>query len=171
MIVGFYIAQTAAAVLLHELGHIASAALLGIKCRGISWRMSGALLTFDFSGASYGREFIVHLAGPAVGMISAATAALLFREFNVFIGASALLAGVNLIPIRIFDGGAMLLCIMKSLMPEQIAEMICRAVSVAAGVLLYIAAVWIELHTAADIGLIVFAVCVMLYGVLDANFQ
>lgn len=153
-----------AAGVIHELGHIFSAVLLGIKCRGLSCKMGGALLTFDFSCVSYARESAVHFAGPAAGIITAAMTAAVCPELTAFIGANILLAAVNLIPIRFFDGGALLMCVLRAFTTDWFADRFCRIISAVCGVLFWIAAIWIEINVEADIGLIVFAVCIMIYG-------
>ncbi len=66
------------AAVLHELGHILCARLLGIPLTGCSVRPCGALLTFDFSRTSYLREGCVHLAGAGTGLITAAAAVALW---------------------------------------------------------------------------------------------
>ena len=118
----------AAAVLLHEAGHLAAARLLGIPCRRGSGVIGGLRLTFDFSRAGYWREAAVHGAGPAAGILGGFLAARI-PGWEVFGGVSFVLAALNLLPCEGLDGGGILLCLLH-LTPLGIrAESIARAVS------------------------------------------
>ncbi len=152
------------AAVIHELGHVLCAVLFKIPFSGFTLRPCGAVMTFDFSGASYFGELCVHLAGPAVGMISAAAALLAFGEAAVyFAGISVVLAVINLLPLEGFDGGGALYCIMAAFFLPDRAYRVCRVASYAVTVLLWAAVLWVELRVRANAALILFVLYVMIF--------
>ena len=99
----------------HEAGHLLAAKALGIPLRRANMTGSGGRLTFDFSRSGYGREALVHLAGPAAGILAAAAALILrFPGGERFAGMSLVLSEVNLLPMQGFDGGGILRCVLSS---------------------------------------------------------
>ena len=161
----------AAAALLHELGHVLCAALLNIPFSGLRFHPCGAVMTFDFSGAAYGRELCVHLAGAGMGILTAACALLLWGRAAVsFAGLSVCLAGINLLPVEGFDGGGALYCLLAPFLPPDRVWMVCRAVSAAVSVLLWIAVLWIELRVRANAALLLFVLYVMIFYTQIVNF-
>lgn len=151
------------AAVLHELGHILCASLLKIPFSGLSMRPCGAVMTFDFSGASYGREMCVHLAGPGTGILSAVCALLAFGEKAAyFAGLSVWLAVLNLLPVQGFDGGGVLACLMSMFLPPAQGFRICRAVSFVTVLLLWTAVLWIELRVRAELTLLLFILYIVI---------
>lgn len=118
----------AAAILLHEAGHLAAARLCGIPCRRGSAALGGLRLIFDFSSAGYLREAVVHAAGPAAGLLGALLAARV-PGWEAFGGCSLLLAAVNLLPCEGLDGGGILLCLLRLTPLGLRADRAVRAVS------------------------------------------
>ena len=68
------------AAVIHELGHILAAKLCGVRSWRFGLKAGGVLITFDFSRITYIREVIVHLAGPAFGVLSALFSVIFFGE-------------------------------------------------------------------------------------------
>jgi len=159
------------AVLLHELGHILCARLMKIPLNGCSVRPCGALLTFDFSRTSYLREGCVHLAGAAAGILSAALALrFLGGSAEYFAGISIVLAAVNLLPVRGFDGGGVLHCLLSAVLSPETSEKICRTVSLIVILLLWTAVLWVELRVRADAAMLCFVLYVMIFQTEFVNF-
>ena len=96
----------ACACMFHELGHIIAALSLGVKINRVVFWAGGIRMIAPPSLASYSRETIVLLSGPAANMLIAA--------FMAFAGNDAaaginLAAGLfNLFPYSNLDGGAAL---------------------------------------------------------------
>ncbi len=143
----------AAAVLVHESGHLLAARILGIPMRRGRGGAFGIRLSFDFSRSGWGREAAVHLAGPGAGML----ASLLFRSDPEFASVNAGLAFVNLLPLHGFDGGGVLLCLLLSRTDPARAERLAACGSAAARGLLWLAAVRLALLPEPDAGLLLFA--------------
>ncbi|MBR4896295.1 MAG: M50 family metallopeptidase [Clostridia bacterium] len=150
----------AAAVLLHEAGHIAAARLLGIPCRRGSGVIGGLRLAFDFSRAGYWQEAAVHLAGPAAGILGAFLAARIPGGED-FGGVSLLLAAVNLLPCEGLDGGGILRCLLHLTPLGFRAESAARTVS-----LLVCAAFWLfaarEALRGGNLSVLLFAAALMI---------
>ena len=128
------------AALVHELGHITAARLLRVRLVGFSLTSFGGLLQYDFSRASYPAEAAVHFAGGFVGISSGIAAyALLGQSARTFLGASVLFTAVNFLPIRGFDGGALLNSLLLCFFDPDIAYKTVSAVSFAASLVLWLA--------------------------------
>ncbi len=125
----------AAAILLHELGHVIAARLCGVRLGELRISLFGARL--GLSGVlSYRRECFIAAAGPAVNLLSAAVILLpaIRRGENlaenlaeenaaaVFALASLGLAAINLLPVRSLDGGRMLHCLVASTLGVRAAD-------------------------------------------------
>lgn len=160
------------AAVIHELGHVLCAVLLNIPFSGLSFCPCGAVMTFDFSGTTYFRECCVHLSGAGLGILAAVCALLIFGDAAVyFAGLSVSLAVMNLLPIEGFDGGGALYCLLVPVLPPERAYPVCRAVSIAVTVLLWVAVLWIELRVHASAALILFVLYVMIFHAEIVNFR
>ena len=114
------LAAAVSAVLVHEAGHLLAARVLGIPLRRGTGGLFGVRLTFDFSRAGYGREALVHLAGPTAGLLSSLAAVWLFGEAGLWFGGiSAALAVFNLLPAGGLDGGGALGCLLWRWFPRD----------------------------------------------------
>lgn len=152
----------AAAILLHEVGHLFMAKIFGIPCLSAGFRPGGAVITFDFAHTSYAREGMVHAAGALTGLFSAIPAWLIFGErVYFFLGITLVLSFVNLLPIIGMDGGAILGCIMSQfLMPDTVWR-VQKIVSISAILVLWGMVLWIELRVGPNFSLLAFVLCVI----------
>lgn len=160
------------AAVLHELGHVLCAAALHIPFAGLTFRPCGAVMTFDFSATTYGRELCVHLAGAGMGVLSAVLVLRIFGDTAVyFAGVSVTLAVLNLLPIEGFDGGGALFCLLALCLPAGYAERGCRAVSRGMLLLLWAAVLWLELRLRTGTVLLMYLLYVMIFYTGIVNFQ
>lgn len=158
-----------AAILLHEAGHLAAAKLCGIPLRAWEIRPTGLSLTFDFSRAGYLREALVHVGGPAAGLIAASLSSVFGERAYFFSGLNAVLALVNLLPADGFDGGGILRCLLSCFLLPDTVWRIGRIVSAAGIGLLWAASVRIALRTSANPAVMLFPIGVMLAAAFPAN--
>lgn len=149
------------AIVIHELGHLGAARILGIPLVRFRLNPLGGVLTFDFSRISYGREAAVHLSGPLAGLVSGAVGGMLAKDC-FFTGISVVLACVNLLPIRGLDGGGILRCVLSRFCNPDTVWRIGEICSVTGVLLLWSAVLWIELRVTANLGLMAFAAMLLL---------
>lgn len=160
------------AAVLHELGHLFCAAVLRIPFAGLAFRPCGAVMTFDFSRTSYGRELCVHLAGACTGILTAAAALRMFGDAALcFAGISVSLAVLNLLPAEGFDGGGALFCLLAPFLSPDKAGHICRMVSRIVLLLLWTAVLWLELRTCSGTVLLLYVLYVLIFYTEIVNFQ
>lgn len=94
-------------IILHEIGHIVSGILLGLKINKLQLNIAGISLEFK----NYGKErkinnIIVDLAGPLINLISAIIG--IFIKLEIIIYVNAMLFIINMLPIYPLDGGRIL---------------------------------------------------------------
>lgn len=149
-----------AAALLHELGHIIAAALLGTGLRFCRTEVSGISLKYDFSTVSPLREAAVCLAGPALGI---AVFLISYRNGSTayFAGASAALAIFNLLPISYLDGGCALSAILSAILPPDTVWRICRVLSLFFTAVLWCASVFLMLRTKGDLSVMAVSIYIL----------
>ena len=94
-------------IILHEIGHIVSGILLGLKINKLQLNIAGISLEFK----NYGKErkinnIIIDLAGPLIDLISAIIG--IFIKLEIIIYVNAMLFIINMLPIYPLDGGRIL---------------------------------------------------------------
>lgn len=156
------------ALVLHECGHILAASILSIPVRSVNICAIGAAITFDFSRVGYAKEATVHFCGPLFGIVSGICAYLAFGEgAYYFAGVSIVLAAVNLLPIRGFDGGGILRNLLSLfLLPDSVWR-ICRGTSAVSVLILWTGILWIELRAGGNLGLLIFIIGILLGKMSD----
>lgn len=122
-----------AAVFLHELGHIVAAKLLKVKLKECKLSIYGAGLSPDNTVYSYSDEIILCVFGPLANILSCTAVIPLFLHSNnifilYFIVSSMILATINLLPIKSFDGGRIMHSLICSFGTQRTAD-VCLSVT------------------------------------------
>lgn len=135
-----------AAVLLHELGHLAGSIPAGIPLRRFSVGMLGLRLEFAVERSSYRQELMVLLSGSLFGLST-----LLWIRDPAYRICALGLNLANLLPVRGLDGGGILTCFLHRRMDGDRADRISRAVSGVCGVLFWIGGMWMVLRAGGSV--------------------
>ncbi len=150
------------AALTHELGHILMAKACGIRLRECTIGLYGAGLTPEESLYSYGQEILLCLAGPLVNLFLGSSGLVLGRTYpsellSAFVLSSFLLGGLNLLPIRDFDGGRILSAVCHLFLSPALATRILSALSFLFVFLLWSLSLYLLLRHAASLSMFIFS--------------
>lgn len=173
---------------LHECGHIIAARVLDIKIKEIRFEFSGVRISIEEGITSYKNEFLLAAAGPLVNLsiititiavfsffkITPSNAEILCERF-LFCGeythfgalgfvalSSVLQGGINLLPVRSFDGGRMTFCLAATLFGERRAENILDIFSAISAFVLWTVALYLMLKISSGLGIYTFSLCLFL---------
>lgn len=159
----------AAAVVLHELGHIIAAWGSGVKIRGLRLDLFGARMELE-GLLSYGQEFFVAAGGPLINLICVVGLFPLVKNYGgeaitLFWGASAVLGGVNLLPVGTLDGGRMLRSGAAWLWGDRVAVGLLRGTTLFFLGILWLLAVYGLIRAGQMLSLFVFSLCLLLRSI------
>lgn len=116
------------ACVLHELGHIAAAALWGGQVQGLSLTVVGAELRISYDAQlAYGQDSLVALAGPGVNLLFGALAMGLGWKLAAVV--SLTIGAFNLLPIPPLDGGRVVYGLLAIRLDTDWAERLMTALS------------------------------------------
>ncbi len=155
------------AAALHELGHVAAAAALGIELRSLRLDVLGARLHTTGRLHSYAAETVLCAAGPLANFLTFALSLPFAKTVPFALSlctASLSLGFLNLIPIEGFDGGRMLSALLMRLLPPAPAEALAKSVCFASVFFLWLISVWLLLRTGTSLSAFVFSCC--LFGLM-----
>ena len=110
----------AAAVLIHEAGHIAAIFLCGLRPESVTAGLGG--LRIKYAGGGYLEDAIVALAGPAASAAATAMSAFVLKCPPFFTGVNAALAAVNAMPVSGLDGGRAVFAAVSFFLSPETAE-------------------------------------------------
>ncbi len=170
------IALAAAAV--HEVGHLVAAALLGVRVGSFSVNLLGVRLGLAVPLYSYKREWLLCAAGPALNLLTGGAAYYIYRNFGspeklkyvlFFAIASLFLALLNLLPIKNFDGGRMLICIAAPIIGIYTAEKITNTLSFFSVLLIWVMSLYLMLRVGSSLALFVFSSALFAELFLDSG--
>ena len=154
-----FIAISAAAI--HEAGHLLAAKILRIKIKSIRLSILGASIETNFIDLSYKKEAILCLCGPLSNIISAFTMYFGFGTTNqnilFFITVSLVLAFLNLLPVKGFDGGRILFALIQHLSTINILNKILEISSFICIFTLWSISIYFILKTGAYLSLFIFS--------------
>lgn len=177
---------------LHECGHLLAAGMLGISVREIKFEFTGVRIYTEEGITSYKKEFLLAAAGPLVNLAVITAIIAVFSWLKVspteaerlcesylfcgeythvgalaFVALSSLLqGGINLLPIRTFDGGRMAYCLYATLFDERRAGILLDIFSALSAFILWTIALYLMLKISSGLGIYTFSLCLFL-----SNFE
>ena len=182
------------AAVLHECGHLLAARLFKMKIQQIYFDFSGVRIMVDNSLATYKSEIILALAGPIANIISAIIMSFLLmpagsleeitiniQEFlatgeliplgvgGFFIVASCIQALINMIPIKSFDGGRILYCLISLVADEDLAGRIVSFVASVCVFVIWTVSLYLMLKISSGLGIFVFSASVSVLMLKDSD--
>ena len=117
------------AATLHEAAHVIAAKARGVRLKKFDVGIFGARLTMSEGIYSYADEIVICAAGPLVNLFSAGICICICNVggieselFSLFILSSIALGVINLLPVRSFDGGRILLSALSYIITSSSAE-------------------------------------------------
>ncbi len=135
-----------AAVLFHELGHLAGSIPAGVPLRRFGMGMTGLRMEFAMEQVSYRQELVVLFSGSLLGLLT-----LLWFRHPVYRLWALVLNLANLLPVRGLDGGRILYCLLHRWTDGDRADRICRVVSGFYGVLFWMGGMWMALRAGGSV--------------------
>ncbi len=151
------------AAAIHEFGHLAAAMVLGIRLRSLEIGPLGATIRVCEGLISYKKEWLLCFSGPFFNLASAAVIALIIpdSEFSrLFCPISMIIALLNLLPLRGFDGGRMLGAAVGYIAGPRAAARTLSYLSLITVVCLWLFSVYLLIRFGASLSLFVFTVTV-----------
>ncbi len=170
-----YTFLTFLAVVIHELGHLLAALILRIKISEFSFGILGARLKTSNCLTSYLQEIFLCAFGPIFNFISVIFV-ILFLDWQTsarliyLISASILLGTLNLMPIKSFDGGRILECILSIYFSPKYVICILKVISFFFITSLWIVSVYFLLIYTSSLGLFVFCGALFCNIFIEDNF-
>ena len=161
-----YTAIALFAAVIHELGHILAASLLNVKFKTLSITLWGARLGLSAPLYSYKKEFLLCAAGPLINLLTGTVAVFTYSKLShllcaehilFFAIASFFLAALNLLPIKSFDGGRMLICTVAPTFDLYIAEKLLNILSFISVLILWGISLYLMLRVGSSLALFVFS--------------
>lgn len=122
------------AVLAHELGHLAAAAMAGAEVCRVRFGAAGPVIELA-EGLTPRQEMGIAAAGPLAGVLFASFCFLLDTPYFCYTGLISLLAtAFNLLPVCPMDGGRLAFHLLRGSMPERTVEIVLRVLGTTCGV-------------------------------------
>ena len=135
-------------VLVHELGHAAALALLGLRIRQVRFELRGFCIEYYGDCSAVGHAFAA-FAGPLAGLVWAIAASARGNGadwLTLSAGVSMLLSLFNLLPALPLDGGRILLNLSCAVLGTRRGEKLTEAVSLFVGAGLLALGLWLLLR-------------------------
>lgn len=131
-------------VALHEGGHLLALWFLKRRVTGIKGSLGGFVI--QTPPLSYGQEMLTAASGPAVNFLLLMT---MGRVYPVMALVNGILLCYNLLPFYPLDGGRILRCCLRLLLPLSLGEWVERMIGVGTYLLLFAGASYLtfELHS------------------------
>ena len=152
--------------IIHEIGHITLARLVGAEIKKFKIGSFHLSLSYDCSSISYKKEILVQFGGILFNVLSAIIVVIspFFSGESVdfFVICSVSLALMNLYPASILDGGGILKSILLSLMDEEKATKIFKAVSLTSVILMWFVSVYLQIIFCANLSLFIISIVLLI---------
>ena len=149
------------AATLHELGHILAARKYNIPLGELRLGILGASLNTSDMLCSYKKEMALAAAGPLTNLFTAALMLSFIKSTSaftsLFISASLFLGLLNLLPIKDFDGGRILYCLLSEKADPSTASAVIRTLSFICIMALWLLSVYLLLTRSASLSLFIFS--------------
>ncbi len=154
--------------LIHEIGHLFAAYILGIKITGFDIDLVGASITTAGLG-SYRDEIILAGAGPLANLICIVIFYPLYRYheihncpfaqyFYFFCGVCLCLMVINLLPVKGFDGGRILHASLAHFFGPSIADRVCDTLTIISIGAIWVLSIYLILRFQSALSLFTFSV-------------
>ncbi|HPU17818.1 MAG TPA: hypothetical protein PLZ27_04010 [Bacillota bacterium] len=157
-----YLTALAAAVAVHEAGHITAALAFGVEMRRIRIFPAGFMIDCEIGSVPYSKSAVILLAGAAANLLAAAITALFCGVKAQFFTVNIGLAFFNLLPMYGLDGGGVLFCLLSMFLCGAEADArAARITRVVCGVVLFLfwlAAVYINIKSGGSLPMLFAAV-------------
>lgn len=151
-------------VLLHELGHLGSACLMGVPVRSFGGKKWGLQLIFSMNNISYVRELVVLLSGSLVGLLS-----IPIIHAPAYTPPALVLNCLNLLPIEGLDGGGVLSCFLHLVLPGDVADRLHHTICHCTAVLFWSGGLWIALRAHGNVAWLLLGMGMVLGRQEDQN--
>ena len=144
------------ASVVHELGHAAAAACMGVRIRRLRVTAVGAEMVLrPTQMLSYPQELAIALSGPAANLLTGILAARIPGSGQaVFVGSSVMLGVFNLLPLAPLDGGQAAKAALSLLISPEAGMLTVRLLTAVGTVLLLGAGAWMFVRTGYNISLL-----------------
>lgn len=151
------------ASVVHELGHAAAAACMGVSIRRLRVTVVGAEMVLRPTQLlSYPQELVIALSGPAANLLTGMLAARLPGSGQaMFVGSSVMLGVFNLLPLAPLDGGQAAKAVLSALVSPEAGMLTVRVLTAVGTVLLLGAGGWMLARTGYNISLLVVGLWVL----------
>ena len=185
------------ASILHEFGHLIAARALKIKIKEIKLGFSGVRIVVDEEITAYSDEILLSLSGPAVNLVCMifcfafcgymgigkeelfGSAEVFFSNGNFelkgvigfFAVSSFVQAFTNLLPIKSFDGGRALECLISWFLGVGFAERLLTVTTLFSAFMLWTVGLYLMLKISSGLGIYIFALCVFALCLEKTNFN
>ncbi len=151
-------------VALHELGHLTAALLFGRRAESLCFMPTGINIGLP-PPRSYREELIVAAAGPLLNLLYLGICPLMPSEIaSQTASVSLLLAALNLLPIRGFDGAGIAHALISLFISETAAQRLVGLTTALCLTVLWILALYVFFYSGVNMTLLVF--CAYLFSYL-----
>ncbi len=144
------LAAVAAALIIHELGHITALWLLGLHIKGFRVEVKGFCIDYYGYTGALGHA-LAAAAGPLAGFAFAYAASKYGTELNnstlcLSAGTSLILSVFNLLPVMPLDGGRIFAQLAYAIFGDRRGEQLSRMLSLLTALCLLASGVWLMFH-------------------------